>query len=73
MSRGFICWLDSRDGKSMNDVRLYQGDKVEFRPKKRWFQGTIHCHKGCYKFRHRSREFLVLFRFNLRALAGRED
>lgn len=61
MSRGraFICWLDGC-------VPLYQGGEVEFRLKRRWWRGTIHCRKGCYKFRRGKREFWVLFRFNLR-------
>ena len=64
--RAFICWLDFEG--SPNDVPLYQGDKVMFRLKKRFLQGTIHCRKGLYKFRHRKREFCVLFTFDLRPI-----
>ena len=74
MPRGkpFICWLDY-EGRA-NDVPLYRGDSVWFRLKNRWVLGTIHCRKGFYKFRHRSREFCVLFTFDLRpAVSGNQE
>jgi len=60
MSRGkaFICWLGTKE--------LYQGDAVEFRIKKRWFRGIIHCHHGLYYVHRRKRKHWVLFRHELR-------
>jgi len=70
MSRGrsFICWIGPDDS---HDVALHQGDACEYKVGKKWWQGTIHCHKDKYVFRTHRRTFCVFFAFDLRPIAYR--
>jgi len=59
----FICWLTD---KYYRDTKLFQGDTVLFRIKKRWWKGIIRRHGTCYYVHIGRRKFWAFLITDLR-------